>query len=129
MRPVDVLVVDDDPIVRSFLSDVMKDEGYSTRSADNGRAALEECDHHRPDLMLLDLRMPLLDGMSTILEIERQGWEWFPIVIVTGDFNTPRDLPTRVVAVLRKPVDLDELCRTTRSALSLVPEERRQAAD
>ncbi|HSK92471.1 MAG TPA: response regulator [Candidatus Angelobacter sp.] len=59
-----VLVVEDDEILRDTLVEVLGDEGYDVRSASNGRAALEALDQWEPDVIVLDLMMPLMDAFE-----------------------------------------------------------------
>lgn len=119
MRTADVLVVDDDQLVRSLFTDVMRDEGYAPREACNGREALEECERQLPDLLLLDLRMPVLDGYEVLRELDLRGWPPFPVILVTGNAIIASGLSARITASLRKPVDLDDLCEAAIRALGL----------
>ena len=57
-----VLVVEDDPDVRSALNDLLEAEGYEVETASNGKEALERLAEHRPGLVLLDLMMPVMSG-------------------------------------------------------------------
>lgn len=117
MGTTDVLVVDDDELVRRLLIDLMRDEGYTARGASNGRDALEECERRLPELLLLDLAMPVLDGYEVLRELDQGDWPRFPIIVVSGNSDVSRSLSPRVAAVLRKPVDLVPLCREVKFAL------------
>lgn len=114
-----VLVVDDDPLVRRLFIDVMEDEGYAVRGACNGREAIEECERQLPDLLLLDLMMPVLDGYAVLEEIDLRGMASFPVVLVTGNANITSGLSDRISDTLRKPVDLDDLCQAATHALDI----------
>ncbi len=59
---VSILVVDDDLDIQAMLCDVLIDEGYEVRLASNGREALNQIERERPDLIVLDLMMPVMDG-------------------------------------------------------------------
>lgn len=126
MHP-DVLVVEDDPSVRKLFMDLMEDEGYSARGACNGWEALEECERQLPDLVLLDLRMPELDGYSMLKEIDRRGWPPFPVVVVSGNATIANGLGSRVTDALQKPVDLDVLCQAAMRALGQRAEQQTTA--
>jgi len=119
MGTADVLVVDDDDMIRTLLLDVMRDEGYTARGASNGREALEECERRLPELLLLDLTMPVLDGYGVLRQLDQGNWPWFPVIVVSGNAEASRSLSSRVTAVFRKPVDLDPLCREVKSVLKL----------
>jgi len=59
-----VLVVDDDPVIRESVADLLDAEGYQVQTASNGQEALNQVDLEAPDVVLLDMRMPVLDGLS-----------------------------------------------------------------
>lgn len=106
-----VLVVDDDPIIQGFLLDALSDEGYEVRTAVNGRDALEVADGWRPDLIVLDLMMPVMDGQTfRAHQREREGLRDVPIVVLSAT----RDIQSQSeglepAGVFSKPFDLDML--------------------
>ena len=77
-----VLVVDDDLDVRELLVSVLSDDGYEAQSARNGREALALLEHWKADVVILDLRMPVMDGW-TFAEQMRQKWR-IPIVVASA---------------------------------------------
>ncbi|MFV9503258.1 MAG: response regulator [Oscillochloridaceae bacterium umkhey_bin13] len=81
----DVLVIEDDPATRDLLARTMHQSGWTARTAENGRVALDYVAQARPDLILLDLMMPELDGFG-FLEILRQNptWASIPVIVVTA---------------------------------------------
>lgn len=105
-----ILIVDDDTVFRLLVNHLLTDEGFSVREARDGREALIEIAGHRPDLMLLDLDMPRLDGHGVIAELEQQEQRGFPIIVVSGTIDEGR-LNGRVEALIAKPLDLDHLVR------------------
>jgi CheY-like chemotaxis protein len=80
-----VLVVEDDADTREALARALKRGGYETASSDNGQTALAEMTRDRPDLIVLDLRMPVMDGL-TFLEVIRGYVRWrnLPVIVVTA---------------------------------------------
>lgn len=100
-----MLVVEDDAGTRRLLATSLGDEGWSVRDAQDGEKALASCAEQLPDLMLLDLRMPELDGYGVLAELERRGWRLFPIIVVSGEASAGRDLRGRVERVFAKPID------------------------
>lgn len=80
-----ILVVEDDPNVRTAVCGLLESFGYSVRVAGDGREALLELEHGTPDLILSDIRMPHMDGFG-LLKAVRESPAWFniPFVIVSG---------------------------------------------
>jgi CheY-like chemotaxis protein len=84
------LVVEDDADSRAVLTHHLEREGWQVRQAENGQVALERMAEEVPDLVLLDLMMPVLDGFDFIHAVrERSEWSAVPIVVVTAKDLTP----------------------------------------
>jgi two-component system OmpR family response regulator len=106
-----VLVVDDDPIIQGFLLDALTDEGYEVRTAPNGRDALAVADSWRPDLIVLDLMMPVMDG-RTFRARQRERAELCDVPVVV--LSATRDIREQAdgldpAGVFSKPFDLETL--------------------
>ncbi|OFW77184.1 MAG: hypothetical protein A2Z48_05810, partial [Actinobacteria bacterium RBG_19FT_COMBO_70_19] len=86
-----VLVVDDEPQVVWMLRFTLEAEGYQTFSARDGRAALDEVRQHRPNLMLLDIMMPIMDGWTVLEELRALPDEERPRVVVVSARASLRD--------------------------------------
>lgn len=108
----DLLIVDDDNDLSELLADVLRDRGDVIRVARNGREGIHQVDERRPDLVLLDVEMPVLDGpgMAYGLFIKDMGREFIPVVLLSGVSQLPR-VAARVGTpyFLSKPYMLDEL--------------------
>ena len=80
-----ILVVDDEANIRTSVRMCLEGAGYVVRQASNGSEAMEQITRHPPDLMLLDLAMPVMDGMTVLTEM-RSLWASFPtrVVVVTA---------------------------------------------
>jgi CheY-like chemotaxis protein len=108
-----VLVVDDEPQVVWMLKFSLEAEGYQTYSARDGRSALEELRLHHPQLMLLDIMMPVMDGWSVLKEIQDLPLEDRPRVIVVSARATLRDRAKAAElgadAFVSKPFNVDDL--------------------
>jgi CheY-like chemotaxis protein len=80
-----ILIVDDEPIIRELFQRVLEHEGHTIVTAGNGREALEEVRHQVPDLILLDLNMPLMDGISFLRLLRRHmDWRKIPVVVMSA---------------------------------------------
>ena len=83
--PKNILIVDDDPDVVLFLSTVLKDHGYITVDASNGREGLERAKSDHPDLILLDLMMPQKSGIALLSDLRKDdALKEIPVIMVTG---------------------------------------------
>jgi len=103
-----VLVVDDDPSIRELLSTALEDDGYEVMPAANGQDALSVCERWRPDVIVLDLMMPVMDGWTFAKRL-RERHE-IPIVVLSAATDLQRHASTVGAAeVVGKPFDLDQL--------------------
>ena len=111
-----VLVAEDSQDTRIMLKRAFEMKGYRVFEAEDGQQALEMARRHRPSLMVIDLNMPVLDGLETIKsfrQLERNG-EHTPIVAITAyDVYGMEEaaLETGCNSYLSKPLDLEELDR------------------
>jgi len=114
-----VLVVEDDALIRAQVRGVLAAQGCAVVEAANGRVALGRLDETRPDLILLDLMMPEMDGFAFVEEVRRrEEWRAIPIVVVTGKDLTAEDrwrLNGHVEEIVRKRAySREELLREVR---------------
>lgn len=109
MTQCSVLVVDDDPTIQATVADILDLEGCQVARADNGKEALALLERCRPDLILLDMRMPVMDGWAFARAVQERGWH-LPIVVMTAARDARR-WATEIGATdyLDKPFDLDDL--------------------
>jgi len=111
MKPT-ILIVDDDDVIQETLSDVLKKRGYEIFLAGSGKEALEMLKKHLIDLILLDIRLPDIDGLEVLKKIKEIDSEILVIMMTA----VCTDIPTAVAAMksgayhyLNKPFELDEL--------------------
>jgi two-component system response regulator PrrA len=104
-----ILVVDDDPHIRSVILDVLADEGFVVASAADGRDALAQIAAAAPALVLLDLQMPVLSGWD-VLRALRASQARVPVVLMSAGVRV-REEAARLQAAgyLAKPFALDDL--------------------
>jgi len=121
MKPASILITDDEPNIRMMLRIALESDGYDIDEATDGRQALDAVRRNRPDLVLLDLNMPVLDGMAVLEELKLATSEPMPrVIILTAYGSIPAAVKaTRLGAVdfLEKPISPTELRDTVRSVL------------
>jgi CheY-like chemotaxis protein len=109
-----ILVVEDDDAIRGLVSDVLRDDGYLVREARNGIEALEQVRGGPPDLIVLDLMMPIMDGWTFVEECRSRNYcEGVPIVVTSASHDLPKTAERLraygVRTCLAKPFDVDGL--------------------
>ena len=121
--PGQILVVDDDAEIRGFLELVLEAEGYAVLVAPNGARALEVADQHPPDLILLDMRMPVMDGWAFTKAYRMQPPPHAPIVVMTAAPDAgQRAAEVQADGFVGKPFDLAELLALVNSRVTAAPE-------
>ncbi len=111
-----ILIVDDDVALRRMYRAALILEGYRVDEAADGYDALVYLEQHAPDLILLDVEMPRVDGLTVQKEIAANAFtRHIPIVIATGSAKSLNNVG--VACVLRKPVAPDDLIRTIEDCL------------
>jgi len=120
VRPLDkILIVDDDKDMLQLLSDFIKAEGYEVVTASDGRRALKEVRMHLPELILLDVRLPEMDGMKVLEEIKKIDKDL--IVIMLTAYGQVKDavraLKLGAFDYITKPFDDEEIMLNIKKAL------------
>jgi CheY-like chemotaxis protein len=110
-----VLVVDDDLAIRTAVSWALSDAGYCVDEAENGQRALDRVASQKPDLVLLDMRMPVMDGWVLAQRYRQLPGPHAPIVVMTAAQDA-RDRARQIDAdgYLAKPFAVDELVALVR---------------
>ena len=106
-----ILIVDDEPMVRETIAQVLREEGYTVEVADDGTDALVKLDAHRPDAVLLDLMMPGMNGRQFLTALRQErGDDQLPVVVMTAVHGVAeRALSLGATDVVEKPFDVDDL--------------------
>jgi signal transduction histidine kinase/CheY-like chemotaxis protein len=87
-----VLIIDDDPINRDMMKESLKKTGWQVSQAENGEKALRVLDQQRPDLILLDLMMPQMDGFEFIHHLRsHESWRDIPVIVLTSKELNPEE--------------------------------------
>jgi CheY-like chemotaxis protein len=116
-----VLVVDDDSQVRGLTETILKSYGYQVVVAADGQEGIRRLSEGRPDLIVLDLNMPVMDGWRFCAERQRladRSLESIPILLLTGEDDALSHADElRAAGCLEKPVDPDDLLDAVSSAM------------
>jgi len=120
-RPTRILVVEDDAVQRERMRGWLEGPQWIVREAENGREALNRIQENKPDVILLDLMMPEMDGFAVVAALQKQeqaGWRDIPVIVITArdlDAKDRERLNSGVQSVLVKetfrPADLVERVR------------------
>ena len=121
--PSRILVIEDEPANIQTLSTLLKERGYQVNIATNGRQALEVLERIRPDLILLDIMMPEMDGFETCRRIKAStAWREIPIIFLTAKTDTAdivRGFELGAVDYVAKPFNAHELLARVNTHLTL----------
>lgn len=105
-----ILLVDDDPTIREFISIVLEDEGYAVVTATNGASALERIEEYTPSLILLDMNMPLMNGWDFAEAYSQRQGNHAPIIVMTAAQSAHiAAAEINANGVLAKPFDINDL--------------------
>ncbi|KIC70326.1 response regulator [Kocuria rhizophila] len=124
-----ILIADDDPQILRALRIILGAKGYRVITAANGAEAVSAAVDEQPDMFLLDLGMPQLDGIEVIQGI--RGWSQAPILVVsgrTGAADKVQALDTGADDYITKPFAIDELLARIRALTRRIPQEKTVAA-
>lgn len=113
-----ILVVEDDMAVRNLMAVTLETRGYRYHLAQNGAEALIEATTHQPDVMLLDLGLPDMDGVEIIRKV--RSWSGMPIIVISArseDTDKVEALDAGADDYLTKPFSVDEMLARLRVAL------------
>jgi len=116
-----LLIVDDDEGVTQTFAGILRLEGHQVRTAQNAQDGLRETEEFHPDAIILDLRMPLVNGLGFLYRL-RERDEHTPVTIVTGDASLTEEALTEIAElgaeVYFKPIWTEELHELTERLLA-----------
>jgi two-component system, NtrC family, nitrogen regulation response regulator NtrX len=115
-----ILIVDDEPSILQSLHGLLADEGFEVTTASNGYEALKQIDQESPDLVLLDIWMPGIDGIETLKEIKKNN-PFIQVVIITGHGTIETAVKaTKLGAfdLIEKPLSFDKIVVSINNALN-----------
>ena len=119
-----ILIVDDDEAVTQTFARMLELEGYAVRTAVNAETGLRAASEHMPDAIILDLRMPLIDGLGFLRRLRAQDEQrQTPVAIVTGDYflddNVSAEIRQLGAELKFKPLWLEDLVGLARTLLKV----------
>jgi DNA-binding response OmpR family regulator len=116
-----ILIMDDDPTIADLLTEALADEGYETFMTTQSLRFYDAVHEHKPDLVLLDLMMPYLDGRDELKLMAMGVDHKIPVIVVTaflGAINEEKEFRDAGVAhIVYKPFDLDKLVALVRGTI------------
>ncbi len=110
MNKLSILIVEDDPPIRNLMISTLKAHGYRYAAAENGKSALMQATSWKPDIILLDLGLPDMDGVEIIRQI--RTWSHIPIIVISAraeDMDKIEALDAGADDYLTKPFSVEEL--------------------
>jgi len=120
-----VLVVDDEEVIQNVLKIALERKGFVVKTAGDGQQALDQIHHQRPDLLLLDLKMPRFNGYQLFAQLKSdENFKTIPIIVITAvtqDSDREDEEWARRMGAegfLTKPFDLDDLGRRVEEMVS-----------
>jgi DNA-binding response OmpR family regulator len=120
--PSKLLIIDDDEAVTQTFAKILRLEGHEVRTALDAESGLQQADILNPDAIIVDLRMPLINGLGFLYRLrERQGCQHTPVAIVTADYtldeSIPRELAELGAELHFKPLWLEDVVDLAHSLL------------
>lgn len=116
-----ILIMDDDPTIADLLTEALADEGYETFMTTQSLRFFDAVREHQPDLVMLDLMMPYLDGRDELRLMSLEGGRKIPVIVVTaylGAANEEKEFRNAGVEhIVYKPFDLDKLVDLVRETI------------
>jgi DNA-binding NtrC family response regulator len=119
-----ILVVDDEMGIRALLSEILTDEGHAIELAENAAQARAARERLRPDLVLLDIWMPDVDGITLLKEWGATGLLTMPVIMMSGHGTIDTAVEATkygAIAFLEKPITLQKLLRAVEQSLARAP--------
>lgn len=116
-----ILLIDDDEMLQELIAITIECEGHEVLKADNGRSGLEIVDQQHVDLIILDMMMPVMDGLSFLHWLRDEKKSTIPVLALTGmgsDKNEKEIISAGATQVLFKPIEIDDLVEAVEPLLS-----------
>lgn len=120
-----ILIVEDEPQMLEALVDEFKGAGFSVLTAKNGEEGLKTAMENHPDLIVLDIIMPKMDGMTALRELKKNSWGALVPIIILTNINEPDKLAEALEIgvseyIVKAETSLNDICDTTKKILGMV---------
>lgn len=119
--PKKILIMDDDPTIADLLTEALADEGYETHMTTQSLRFYDAVTEHKPDLVLLDLMMPYLNGRDELKLMAMGVNHQIPVIVVTALLEAAKEekefREAGVVHIVYKPFDLDKLVELVKDTI------------
>ena len=131
MDELKILMADDEPEVLSIMAKKVAEAGYTVVTAKDGQEAWDKIKSESPDIILLDLRMPRMDGFEVLKNVRANPLpdKWQPVIIVSalGELdNMRKGFDLEADHYLVKPCDIESILKSIRLMKSLIPQRRKK---
>lgn len=114
-KGIKVLIVDDEEIIREVLSYAIKGRGFISEDAKNGKEALKKVAQGRPDIIILDVAMPEMDGLEACKQLRENPYTLnIPIIFLSAQRNLDKfiqGMPGAAIKYIAKPCDIEDLLK------------------
>ncbi len=112
-----ILVLDDDPIIVDYLTDLFRDNGYETCHAYDAEEGFDILKNERPDLITLDLDMPKITGPLFYIKYRKiEELKDTPVIVISG-LHVPHRSIKKAVAAIEKPINREELLKIVKETI------------
>ena len=117
-----ILVIDDDPTSNSLVSFLLKSNGYAVFVAADGEEGLKQLQAEKPDLIVLDIMMPKMDGYSFVKEVKKISWQKMPLIMMLTSKDAMEDLfkLEGIAGYFVKPLDTEKFLKRIKELLPKV---------
>ena len=121
-----ILIIEDEEDILSLLSGLLESENYHVITAGNGRSGIEKFQDHNPDLIITDVRMPIMDGIEVLREVKTKESDTEVIILTGHGSEADRKICMELgaFAYLHKPVDIELLSKTLKEANEKVHQQK-----
>ena len=121
-----ILIADDEPVVLEIMSRKIAASGYKVVNAKNGQEAWDKIQSESPDIILLDLIMPEMDGISVLSKLRANppSRKWIPVIIITAlgeQEHVKQAMELQADHYMVKPVTIEEVLKAMQLMISLIP--------